>query len=145
MSLSIVRYRCLPPHRGHCCRGCYSVAEEHQRPAHRAGSRFVCRIVPLVGSAPRSSVSRSLHQRPRPSAPCGEGLFTLHWSGPSALRLSGQFCFLLFAVNLLMRDRFSRVDLDSSWMWYMALRVPVGSAPLKGNPHGHRLSRRAGH
>lgn len=39
-----------------------------------------------------------------------------------------------------MRDRFSKVDLDHAWTWYMALRVPVGSDPLKGNPPGHRLS-----
>lgn len=140
MPLNIVRYCCLPPQHRHCCKGCYSVSEEHQRPAHRAGSLFVCRIVPLVGSAPCSSMSRSLPQRPLPSAPCGEGLFTLQQSGPSVLRLSGQLCLLLFAVNLLMRDRFSKVDLDHAWTWYMALRVPVGSDPLKGNPPGHRLS-----
>lgn len=65
---------------------------------------------------------------------------------PSVLHLRGQFCSLLFSVNLLVRPgKVSKVDLDHSWVWNMDLSIIVGSAPWEGDPQEHWLSHRTGH
>lgn len=115
------------PHQRHCWKGWYSVSEEHLRSAHSASSLFVCGAVPLVVSALRSSVSRSLHGRPALSA-------YVAVIGPLSALSERAVLFIALCCHLADEDRFSKVDLDSFWMWCVALRVPVGSASLEREP-----------
>ena len=115
------------PHQRHCWKGWSSVSEEHLRSAHSASSLCVSGAVPLVVSAPRSSMSWSLHGRPP---------FSAHPAVVGPLSALSEWVVLLIALccHLADEDRFSKVDLDGFWMWFVALRVPVVSAPLEREP-----------
>lgn len=125
------------PHQRHCWKGWSSVSEEHLRSAHSTSSLFVCGAVPLVVSALRSSVSRSLHGRPALSAYAAV-------IGPLSALSERAVLFIALCCHL--------ADEDSSPRWISTASGcgawPSGSQqavpPLKGNPQEHCLSLRAG-
>ena len=77
-------------------------------------------------------MSWSLHGRPPLSA---------HPAVIGALSALSERAVLLIALCCHLADdgRFSKVDLDGFWMWCVALRVPVGSAPLEREPWAPHL------